>query len=88
MSVNKFNYREARDLVNNIYALEDILNSIDRDSEAKKSNIVINIDATDGPNGWPSTDKIPINQNYRIYGCLRELYQSIVDDKYEELNSL
>lgn len=88
MSVNKFNYREARDLVNNIYALEDILNRIDRDSEAKKSNIVINIQATDGVNGRPSTYKIPINQNYRIYECLRELYQSAVDDKYEELNSL
>lgn len=88
MSVNKFNYREARDLANNIYALEDILNSIDRDSEAKKSNIVINIQVTDGKNGWPSTYKIPINQNYRIYECLRELYQSEVDDKYEELNSL
>ena len=43
---------------------------------------------TDERNGWPSTYKIPINQNYRIYGCLRELYQSAVDDKYEELNSL
>lgn len=88
MSVNKFNYKEARDLVNDIYALEDILNSIGRDSEAKKSNIIINIEVTDGVNGWPSTYKIPINQNYRIYGCLRELYQSAVDDKYEELNSL
>lgn len=88
MSVNKFNYREARDLVNNIYALEDILNSIDRDSEAKTSKIVINIEVTDGKSGWSSTYKIPINQNYRIYECLRELYQSAVDDQYEELNSL
>lgn len=88
MSVNKFNYREARDLINNIYALEDILNSIDRDSEAKKSNIVINIEVTDGKNGWPSTYKIPVEQNCRIYECLHELYQSIVDDKYKELNSL
>lgn len=88
MSVNKFNYREAKDLINDIYALERTLNSIDSDSKAKESNIVINIQATDGVNGWPSTYKIPINQNYRVYECLRELYQSAVDDKYEELNSL
>lgn len=88
MSVNKFNYREARDIVNNIYALEDILNNIDRDAEAKKSNIIINIEVTDGKNGWPSTYKIPIEQNYRIYECLHELYQNIVDDKYKELNGL
>ena len=88
MSVNKFNYREARDIVNNIYALEDILNNIDRDAEAKKSNIIINIEVTDGKNGWPSTYRIPIEQNHRIYECLHELYQNIVDDKYEELNSL
>lgn len=88
MSVNKFNYREARDIVNNIYALEDILNNIDRDAEAKKSNIIINIEATDGKNGWPSTYRIPIEQNYRIYECLHELYQNIVDDKYKELNGL
>lgn len=88
MSVNKFNYREARDLTNKIYALEDILNSIDRDSESKKSNIVINIQATDGVNGWPSTYNIPVEQNYLIYECLHELYKSILDDKYKELNSL
>ena len=88
MSVNKFNYREARDLANNIYALEDILGHIERDSEAKKSDIIINIEVTDGVNGWPSKYKIPVEQNYRIYECLHELFQSIVDDKYKELNSL
>lgn len=88
MGINKSNYRDAIKLISDIDALEDTLISIDRDRNAKKSEIVINLNAYTGSNGWPSTYNIPVEQNYRIYECLYELYQSIVNDKYKELNSL
>lgn len=86
--VNKCNYREARDLINNIYAIEDKLIGLDRDSKAKSSTIEIRIDATDGQNGWPSTYKIPVDKNYKIYNCLKELYRGLANEKYLKLNNL
>ena len=88
MGVNKSNYRDAKKLISDIDMLEGTLISINRDWKAKKSKIVINIEVCDGANGWPSIYRIPVEQNDRIYECLHELYQSIVDDKYKELNSL
>ena len=88
MGINKSNYRDAIKLISDIDALEDTLISIDRDRNAKKSEIVINLNAYTGANGWPSTYNIPVEQNHRIYECLYELYQSVVNDKYKELNSL
>lgn len=88
MGINKSNYRDAKNLISDIDTLEHVLTNINRDQNAKKSKIVINIQVCDGANGWPSTYNIPVEQNYRIYECLHELYQSIVDDKYKELNSL
>lgn len=86
--VNKCNYREARDLINNIFGIEDQLICLDRDSEAKSSTIEIRISATDGKNGWPSIYKIPINKNYKIYNCLKELYRGLANEKYQKLNNL
>lgn len=86
--VNKCNYRKARDLINNIYAIEDQLISLNRDSEAKSSTIEIRIGVTDGENGWPSTYKIPVSKNYKIYNCLKELYRGLANEKYQELNNL
>lgn len=86
--VNKCNYREARNLINNIFAIEDQLICLDRDSEAKSSIIEIRINSTDGKNGWPSTYKIPVNKNYKIYNCLKELYRGLANEKYQELNNL
>ena len=79
--VTKCNYREARDLINNIFGL-------DRDSKAKSSTIEIRINSTDGENGWPSTYKIPVDKNYKVYNCLKELYRGLVNEKYQELNNL
>jgi hypothetical protein len=88
MGINKLNYRDAKKLISDIENLEDALLSVKRDSDAQTSKITINIVANDKKNGWPSSYNIPVEQNYRIYECLHELYQSIVDDKYKELNSL
>lgn len=88
MGVNKSNYRDAKKLISDIDMLEDTLISINRDCKAKKSKIVINIEVCDGVNGWPSIYIIPVEQNDRIYECLHELYQNIVNDKYKKLNSL
>lgn len=88
MGINKSNYIDAKKLISDIDTLEYVLTSIDRDRNAKKSKIAINIVVSEEKNGWPSTYNIPIEQNYRIYECLHELYQSIVNDKYKELNSL
>lgn len=88
MGINKSNYIDAKKLIHDIDMLENTLRSIDRDRNAKKSEITINLQAHTGANGWPSTYRIPIEQNYLIYDCLHELYQSILDNKYKELNSL
>lgn len=86
--VNKCNYRKARDLINNIFAIEDQLIGLNRDSKAKSSTIEIRINATDEENGWPSTYKIPVDKNYKIYNCLKELYRGLANEKYQELNNL
>lgn len=86
--VNKSNYSEARDLINNIYSIEDKLIGLDRDSKAKSSTIEIRINSNDGENGCPSTYKIPVNKNYKIYNCLKELYRGLANEKYQELNNL
>ena len=86
--VTKCNYREARDLINNIFGIEDQLICLDRDSKAKSSTIEIRINSTDGENGWPSTYKIPVDKNYKIYNCLKELYRGLANEKYQELNNL
>ena len=88
MGINKSNYTDAKKLISEIDTLEYVLTNIHRDRDAKESKIGITIRACDGENGWPSTYNIPAEQNYRIYECLRELFQSIVNDKYKELNSL
>lgn len=88
MGINKSNYIDAKKLIHDIDMLENTLKSIDRDRNAKKSEIIINLQAHTGANGWPSTYRIPVEQNYRIYECLHELFQNIVYDKYKELNSL
>ena len=86
--VTKCNYREARDLINNIFGIEDQLICLDRDLKVKLSTIEIRINSTDGENGWPSTYKIPANKNYKIYNCLKELYRGLANEKYQELNNL
>ena len=60
--VNKSNYRKAKELINNICAIEDCITNLDRDSKAKSSIIEIKIDFTDGKNGWPSKYSIPIDK--------------------------
>ena len=86
--VTKCNYREARDLINNIFGIEDQLICLDRDSKVKLSTIEIRINSTYGENGWPSTYKIPADKNYKIYNCLKELYRGLANEKYQELNNL
>lgn len=86
--INKLNYRDAKDLICDIYALESKLIDIKSDSSAKKSNLLITGDATDGKNGWPIKYMIPSQYNYKIYECLEEIYKDILDKKYKKLNNL
>lgn len=88
MGINKLNYTDAKKLIYDIDVLEDTLTKIDRDRNAKKSKIVINIQVCEEKNGWPSTYNIPTNKNYHIYNCLKELFQDLANEKYQELNNL